>query len=262
MELSFRQTVVPLLVPIMLICGLILPANFSTAAILFTSCLLLMFIGGYPTRQLLLIVGSGIIALAFFILLVLAFPNISNRVDTWKNRIENFSSGNSEDNYQVEKAKVAIATGGLIGKGPGKSIQKNFLPQSSSDFIYAIIIEEWGAIGGTAIILLYLLLMMRILSVATRAKRRFGLLLTAAIGFTIIFQALINMAVAVNLLPVTGQTLPLISAGGSSIWMTCISLGIILSVSRAVEEGDTEQQTDTGSEVDNETIATHATAIA
>ncbi len=142
----------------------------------------------------------------------------------------------NEDEYQIEKAKIAIASGGIYGLGPGKSVQKNFLPQSSSDFIYAIIVEEYGLIGGLGVLLLYLLLFFRFVIAAHTSNTLFGKLLVVGLGFPMIFQALINMAVAVELLPVTGQTLPLISSGGSSIWMTCISLGIIISVTKKEEE--------------------------
>jgi cell division protein FtsW len=132
----------------------------------------------------------------------------------------------------VTKAKIAIASGGVVGKGPGKSVQKNFLPQSSSDFIYAIIVEEFGLLGGLGIILIYVLILIRILRIATKAVDLFQALLAAGFGMAIVFQAFINMGVAVNLLPVTGQTLPLLSSGGSSIWMTSVALGVILGVSR------------------------------
>jgi cell division protein FtsW len=148
------------------------------------------------------------------------------------NRIENFTSNDeNSDQYQTDKAKTAIATGGVFGLGPGKSIQKNFLPQSSSDFIYAIISEEFGMIGAMFLLLSYLLLLFRIVIVSKKAPTNFGALLAIAMGLPIVFQAFINMGVAVGLFPVTGQTLPLISSGGTSIWMTCVSLGIILSVS-------------------------------
>lgn len=239
---SFQKSFVPLLVPIFLVCGLILPANLSTAAVIFVVSMAVLFIGGYPFKHLLYIAGGGIVALGLFIVLVIAFPNISNRVATWKNRIENFTAGNSEENYQVTKAKMAIAEGMVLGKGPGKSIQKNFLPQSNSDFIYAVIVEEYGAVGGVLIIFFYVLLMIRILIIATKAPTKFGQLVAAGTGFTIMIQAFINLGVAVNILPVTGQTLPLISAGGSSIWMTCIAIGIILSVSRGKEGEDEETE--------------------
>ncbi len=244
---SFRHSFVPLLLPVFLVCGFVLPANFSTAALIFTVSMLLLFIGGYPLKNLFYIAGIGITALGLFILLVIAFPNISNRIETWKNRIENFSEGGKEENYQVQKAKMAIAQGGLIGKGPGKSVQKNFLPQSNSDFIYAVIVEEFGLIGGIMVILFYVMLLIRILIIATKAPTRFGTLTVVGLGTGIMIQAFVNLGVAVNLLPVTGQTLPLISAGGSSIWMTCIAIGIIISVSRGKageEENIAEQQTE------------------
>jgi cell division protein FtsW len=158
-------------------------------------------------------------------------------VDTWIARIDNFATDKpDEDDYQIEKAKIAIASGGLYGLGPGKSVQKNFLPQSSSDFIYAIIVEEYGMVGGICILGLYLLLLFRFVVAAHKANSLFGKLVVVGLGFPIIFQAMTNMAVAVELLPVTGQTLPLISSGGTSIWMTCIAIGIILSVTKKEEE--------------------------
>jgi len=177
-------------------------------------------------------------------LVVMAFPQISNRVSTWKARVENFASGDVEENYQVDKAKMAIAEGKVIGKGPGKSIQKNFLPQSNSDFIYAIIVEEYGIAGGTTIILFYIWLFIRIVRIALKAPNIYGTLITVAAGMGIMIQAVINMGVAVNLFPVTGQTLPLVSSGGTSVWMTCAALGIILSVSqaKATEEIDIEPE--------------------
>ena len=199
--------------------------------------LLLTFIGGYPLKYISSVVGIGVLILALFVLTAKAFPDaMPNRVDTWMSRIENFSDKNAEEGYQVEKAKIAIASGGLKGRGPGKSIQKNFLPQSSSDFIFAIIVEEYGLIGALVVILLYFLLLFRIVMAAKKAKSIFATLLIIGVGLPIIFQAMINMAVAVNLFPVTGQTLPLISSGGTSIWMTCFSIGIILSVTADKEK--------------------------
>lgn len=235
---AFKESILPLWVPVFLILALILPANFSTAAILFTMVIVLVFLGGYPVRFLALILISGVIVFSLFILTARAFPEIMpNRVDTWTNRIENFMNGeDTEANYQIEKAKIAIASGGIQGVGPGKSIQKNFLPQSSSDFIYAIIIEEYGLIGGLILMLLYMWLLFRIVIVAHKSDTVFGKLLAIGVGLPIVFQALINMAVAVELFPVTGQTLPLISSGGTSIWMTCLAIGIILSVSSKRQE--------------------------
>jgi len=171
--------------------------------------------------------------LTFFILVAKAFPDaFANRVDTWESRYENFMNGeDTEADYQIEKAKIAIATGGIVGRGAGKSVQKNFLPQSSSDFIYAIIVEEYGLIGGVLLMLFFLFLLFRIVVIANGSPTTFGTLLALAVGLPIIFQAMINMAVAVELFPVTGQNLPLISSGGTSAWMTCLAIGIVLSVS-------------------------------
>lgn len=235
---SFKESIFPLWIPVFLILALILPSNFSTTAILFVMVVILVFLGGYPFRYLVVIIGSGIAGLVLFVLVAKAFPELMpNRVDTWMSRIESFSNGeDSESDYQIEKAKIAIASGELWGLGPGKSTQKNFLPQSSSDFIFAIIIEEYGLIGGAFLILLYMWLLFRIVIVAQKADTIFGKLLVLGVGLPIVFQALINMAVAVELFPVTGQTLPLISSGGTSIWMTCLAIGIILSVSSKREE--------------------------
>ena len=237
-DISFKETLLPLWGPVFLILALILPANLSTAAILFSMIMVLAFIGCYPIRYLLVILGAGIAALALFVLIAKAFPEaMPNRVDTWMSRIENFANGeDSEADYQIEIAKVAIASGGIQGVGPGKSVQKNILPQSSSDFIFAIIIEEYGLIGGLMLLFLYSWLLFRIIIVAQKSDTIFGKLVVLGVGIPIVFQAFINMAVAVELFPVTGQTLPLISSGGTSIWMTCLALGIILSVSAKREE--------------------------
>jgi len=230
---TFSESLVPLWLPVFLVVLLILPANFSTAGIIFSMVLLLCFIGGYPLKYLSGIVGAGLLCLTLFVLVAKAAPDLfPNRVDTWMSRISSFSNPeDTEANYQIEKAKIAIATGGIVGKGAGKSIQKNFLPQSSSDFIYAIIVEEYGLIGGFALMFLYLFLLFRIVVVANGAETIFSKLLVLGVGLPIVFQAMINMAVAVELFPVTGQNLPLISSGGTSSWMTCLAIGIILSAS-------------------------------
>ena len=234
-KIELKDSFLTLWLPVGLVLALILPANFSTTAIVFSMVVLLVFLGGYPIKYILLILGVGFLALSIFVLTARAFPDAmkNSRISTWSNRIENYMSGNSEDNYQAEKAKIAIASGEIYGKGPGKSVQKNFLPQSSSDFIYAIIGEEFGFVGAIFIILLYLGLLFRIVIIATKTETIFGTLLVLGVGLPIVFQALINMAVAVGLFPVTGQPLPLISTGGTSIWMTCFAIGIILSVSAA-----------------------------
>ena len=231
-DVRFSQTILPLWIPTLFILLLILPANFSTTAIIFSMVILLCFVGGYPIKHLLAIVLSGILVLSIFILTIKAYPEIfPNRVDTWKSRIENFvNKENTTENYQIEKAKIAIATGGVRGLGPGKSVQKNFLPQSSSDFIFAIIIEEYGLIGGLFLLTVYALFLLRIIIISNKAESVFGSLLVIALGVPIVFQALVNIGVSVELFPITGQPLPLISSGGTSIWMTCIAIGIIQSV--------------------------------
>ena len=236
-KITFKESLLPLWMPVFLILALILPANFSTTGIIFTMVLLLVFIGGYPLKYIGLILIAGLLFLTLFVLSAKAFPEMfPNRVDTWINRIDNYIDGkDTEADYQIEKAKIAIASGGITGLGPGKSVQKNFLPQSSSDFIFAIIVEEFGLIGALLIIFLYLLLLFRIVIVAHKASTIFGKLLVVGVGLPIIFQAFINMGVAVEIFPVTGQTLPLISSGGSSIWMTCLAIGMILSVSNKKE---------------------------
>lgn len=248
----FKETILPLWLPVFLVLVLILPANFSTTAIIFAMIMVLVFLGGYPLKYITVILGTGFLALTFFVLAAKAFPDaFPNRVATWENRITNFwNSDDTEENYQVERAKIAIARGGVMGVGPGKSVQRNFLPQSSSDFIYAIIIEEWGLVGGVFLMLLYLLLLFRLVIVAHKSADTFGKLLVIGVGLPIVFQALINMAVAVELFPVTGQTLPLISSGGTSIWMTCLAIGMVLSVSRqrelARENGDSDTENGLG----------------
>lgn len=228
-----NSTIFPLWFPVFLVILLVLPANLSTAALLFFMVLILVFLGGYPIKYLLGMLGMGFFMAMLFILIAKAYPEwVPNRIDTWVNRIENFNNADdSSGNYQIERAKTAIATGGLLGVGAGKSVMKNFLPQSSSDFIYAIIVEEFGLVGGTALILLYLLVLFRIIVIAHKSDTVYGKLLVLGLGLPIIIQAFVNMAVALQVFPVTGQTLPLISSGGTAAWMTCIAFGMILSVS-------------------------------
>ncbi len=254
--ITFKESILPLWLPVALVLGLILPANFSTTAIVFSMVLLVCLIGGYPIKYLLSVIGIGVAALTLFILLAKAFPSaMPNRVDTWISRIENFTNKDAQEGYQVEKAKIAIASGGLTGRGPGKSIQKNFLPQSSSDFIFAIIVEEYGLIfGALSVIVFYFLLLFPIVVAAKNASSVFGSLLVIGVGIPIIFQAIINMSVAVNLFPVTGQTLPLISSGGTSVWMTCLAIGIVLSVSANKEKKNTENKEENPLDVLHETI--------
>lgn len=245
--ITFKSSFIDLWIPVGLTLALILPANFSTAAFMFVMVSMLVFIGKYPLKYLGIILASGLLLLISFVGVAKVLkavnpdkvPGVFNRVETWENRISRYSDDTAKDPdevYQIERAKTAIATGGVYGLGPGKSVQKNFLPQSSSDFIYAIIVEEFGLVGGFVIIGIYLLLLFRIVVTAQKANTLFGRLVVIGLGFPIVFQAMINMGVAVELLPTTGQTLPLISSGGSSIWVTCLAIGIILNVTKKEEE--------------------------
>ena len=233
---DFKTAFVPIMIPVLLICGLILPANFSTAAMLFTTSLIVMFIGRINLKYIFSLIGIGLGALMLMLLIAKAKPELLPRMDTWVKRIESFSSGEREGNYQADQAKIAIATGGIFGKGPGGSTQRNFLPHPYSDFIYAIIIEEYGLIGGVSVLILYLILFFRGIRIAQKSEKTFGALMAIGLSFSLVFQAMINMAVAVNLFPVTGQPLPLVSMGGTSIWFSCLAIGIILSVSAKTEE--------------------------
>lgn len=232
---EWKTGFLPTIAPVAIVCGLIFPSNFSTAFLLFINCMFLMFIGGAKIRHLLLTLGMAAAAAGLFLLIVFAFPHINNRVATWKSRIESFAKGDKASNYQADQAMIAIATGGPLGKGPGNSIQKNFLPQASSDFIYAILVEEYGLVMGLVMLFLYLTLLFRGVRIATKNPKTFGSLLAIGLSLSLVMQALVNMAVAVHLMPVTGQPLPLVSMGGTSIWFTSIALGIILSVSKETE---------------------------
>ncbi len=242
-----KSSILKLWIPVFIVILLILPANLSTSVLLFFMVLILVFLGGYPIKYLLGMFSMGLFMAFLFILIAKAYPDwVPNRIDTWISRIENFNSGvDNGGSYQIERAKTAIATGGFLGVGAGKSVMKNFLPQSSSDFIYAIIVEEFGLVGGTALILLYLVVLFRIVVIAHKSDTVYGKLLVLGLGLPIIMQAFVNMAVALQVFPVTGQTLPLISSGGTAAWMTCIAFGIILSVSAGQKiESNTLQETE------------------
>lgn len=235
---DFKSAFVPLMIPILIVCGLILPANFSTAAMLFATSLVVMFIGRVNLKYIAALVGIGLVSFVLLLVIANAYPELLPRANTWKARIVSFTDKDNVDsdkNYQVEQAKIAIASGGIIGKFPGNSTQRNFLPHPYSDFIFAIFLEEYGLIGGTFLVLLYLILFFRVVRIVTKIPRNFGAFMAVGVGFSLVFQALINMAVAVNLIPVTGQPLPLVSMGGTSIWFTSIALGIILSVSKEID---------------------------
>lgn len=238
---DFKSGFLPVIVPIVLVCGFILPANFSTSAVLFVTSLVVMFIGRVNLKYIGIMLASGLVLLTIFIASAMLtykagmVNSINQRVYTWINRTTNFVDGNNENNYQAQQAKIAIATGGLTGKGPGGSTQRNFLPHPYSDFIYAIIIEEYGFIGGALVLILYVLLFYRCILIVKKNPRAFATLLSVGCGFSLVFQAMINMAVATSMGPVTGQPLPLLSMGGTSIIFTGIAIGIILSVSRESE---------------------------
>ena len=232
-EIKFKDSILPLWIPSIMIVLLILPSNLSTALMIFVMTITLIFIGRYPIKYLFGIFLFGALLLSLFVFTVKTYPDLfPNRVDTWQNRIENYlDSSNDESNYQVLRAKSAIANGSIFGVGAGKSTMKNLLPQSTSDFIYAIITEEYGIVGAISVLFLYTLLLFRVIIVSYQSLTIFGQLLSLGVGLPIIFQAYINMGVAVQLIPVTGQPLPLLSSGGTSIWMTFLALGIVLSVS-------------------------------
>lgn len=231
-----------LLLPISIICLLIFPANFSTAALIFVTCLLIMFVGRVPLKFILGIVGACLVGAILFGTIIWYKPEIIKRGPTWKARIENFIKGDTQSNYQSEQAKIAVAKGGAFGVGPGNSTQKNFLPQSASDFVFAIIIEEYGSIIGLLLLFLYMILLFRSIRIMRNTEKTFGGLLAVGLSFSLVFQALINMAVAVNLFPVTGQPLPLISMGGTSIWFTCVTIGIIISVSKEADDNQSGKE--------------------
>ncbi|CAN5401963.1 FtsW/RodA/SpoVE family cell cycle protein [soil metagenome] len=238
---DFKQAFLPILLPVIIVCGLILPANFSTAAVLFATCLVIMFIGRINVKYIFGLIGIAVVMFGLFIGIAY-LTGYQGRIKTWQARIENFKEGDPEGNYQVDQAKIAIATGSLLGKGPGNSSQRNFLPHPYSDFIFAIIIEEYGMVGGVLVLFLYLLLFYRAIQIVKRTERAFAALITIGCAFSLVFQALINMAVAVNLFPVTGQPLPMLSMGGTSIWFTSLALGIILSVSSETEKVIAEEE--------------------
>ncbi|GMN05817.1 FtsW/RodA/SpoVE family cell cycle protein [Croceitalea sp. MTPC5] len=239
-KITFKESILPLWLPVGLVVGLILPANFSTAAIVGVLVLILCFLGGYPLKYLLAITGTGMVLAGMFVFVLFKAPEVlPDRAGTWKSRIETFihpESASADASRQVNYAKMAVAEGGLFGKGAGKSVMKNILSQSTSDFIFAIIIEEYGLVGGLGLLFFYLLLLFRIVVVANSAKTVFAKLLVIGVGLPIVFQAFINIGVVVQLFPTTGQPLPLISMGGTAIWMTCLAIGIVLSASDKKQE--------------------------
>lgn len=263
---DFKKGFLPVILPVALVCLLIAPANLSTALLLGASCMLLLFIGRVSAKHLALVIGIALIPVVFLVMAAVIRHKTSSdteesvsatkersskltaRVETWIGRVENFMYGskgaiNDDDNYQVNQAKIAIARGGYFGNGPGNGEARNFLPQAYNDYIYATLIEEYGLIGGAFILFIYLVFLFRSIRLFKKCPFAFGAFLALGLSFTLVLQAMANMAVNVNLFPVTGVTLPLISMGGSSFLFTCLSIGIILSVARNVEqlEGKTEE---------------------
>jgi len=234
---SFKKGFLPTISVVGLTCLLILPANFSTAALLFTVSLMMMYVGRVLFKHLGILLLTCIGFVGIIVLLIFVAPKVLPRGETWKKRIESFSGhGEKGANFQADQSKIAIATGGIFGKGPGNSIQRNFLPHPYSDFIYAIIVEEYGLLGGVFILMLFIYLLFRAFILAKKSDYKFAVLVAIGLSFSMVFQAMINMAVAVNIIPVTGQTLPMVSMGGSSIFFTSISFGLLLSVSRCTED--------------------------
>lgn len=229
---DFKSAFLPIIVPVLLVCALIAPADLSSAGVLFITCLVMMFVGRVALKYMLLLMGLGVVVFSMLYMLGELFPDYI-RIETWTTRIREFRQ--EIEPYQIQQSKIAIASGEWFGLGPGNSIQRNFLPQSYSDFIYAIIIEEYGLLGGGFVMLLYILLFVRTTRLITKSEKTFGAMVAMGLSSLLVIQALMNMAVVVHLLPVTGLTLPMISLGGTSLLFTCISFGIILSVSKYVE---------------------------
>lgn len=242
-----RSTLVKLLWAPLLGTALIFPENLSTAALLLVTCFVMMIVGGVAGRYIWSMVGAGVLFASLFIAMLLIVPseNLPGRSSTWKARVERFGGGESEESYQVTQSKIAIAGGRVFGKGPGNSTQRNFLPHPYSDYIYSLIIEEYGIFAGIGVLMLYLWFLMRGISIARRCKGSFGSYMVLGVTFMLTLQALINMGVAVDLLPVTGQPLPFLSMGGTSLFFTACGIGLILSVSAEVEKNELEEQAKT-----------------
>lgn len=243
---DFKELGIRVMLPILVIVGLIFPENFSTAAMLFATCIVMMFLSKVKMKYILGFIGIIMLAGGIFMLVSFAFAK-DNRSATWVNRIERFFSSSEEEaddtaNFQVMQSKIAVAGGGLIGKSPGKSTQRNVLPHPYSDFIYAIVLEEYGLIGGIFVLALYLILLYRATRIILRAPQSFGGLLAMGLAFSLVMQAMVNMGVAVGLFPVTGQPLPFISMGGTSLLFTGLSIGIIISVTREINKVNNDER--------------------
>jgi cell division protein FtsW len=241
---NFRTVTIKLVVPVAIVCGLIMSENLSTSVMIFIISMIILFIGRVPIKFLLAYAGLGLAAVLLFASLLLIFKKDDNRVQVWKNRIETYFSGESspDADYQSNQAKIAISTGKLFGKLPGGSTQRNILPQSNSDFIFAIIVEEYGLFGAIIVIMSFLALMFRGIQIARKCDYAFPALMVLGLTVMIVFQAFLNMLVAVGLFPVTGQTLPMISWGRTSVLVISFSLGAILSVSRVMNMRERQEK--------------------
>ncbi len=231
---DFKSAFLPLMMPVIIVCGLIAPNNLSTALLLFATSMTLMFIGRVHLKYIFALIGMGVVTMGLLILVGKMLPG-ATRVDTWTSRFEEFFN-DADGGYQIEQAKIAIADGGVFGVGPGLSTQRNYLPYPYADFIYAIICEEYGLVGGLAIIGMFLVLFIKCTSIVTRSPKTFGAILAMGLCLNIVIQAFANIAVSVHLVPVTGLTLPLVSKGGTSMLINCMAFGMILSVSRYIEQ--------------------------
>jgi cell division protein FtsW len=230
---DFQSAFMPIIVPIIVVFLLIAPADLSTASVLFITCLIMMFIGRVAMKYIFLLIFCGLVSFAGMLVLGKAVPAFGGRIDTWTARIRNFNEGKDYD--QVKLAKMAIAKGGFIGNGPGNSVQKNYLPMAYTDYIYAVVMEEYGLLGAVLLMSLFLLLFFRVVRLVTIGEKTFPAMLAMGLTLILTIQALANMAVAVDLVPVMGLPMPMVSMGGTSLWFSCIALGMILSVSKHIE---------------------------
>ena len=247
---SFESAFIPLMLPVLAVVGLIFPENFSTAGILFASCLVLLFVGRINMKYLLAFLAGAIVIMSIYIIIVVNVAEDKGRTGVWVQRIESFvgkfsgeeksaeeiaNDANAED-FQSIQSKIAIAGGGLVGKAPGRSTQRNYLPHPYSDFIFAIIVEEYGLLGGAFVILLYLILLYRAIRIMVAIPQSFGGFTAFGLAFMMVMQAMVNIGVAVGIFPVTGQPLPFISMGGTSLLFTGGAIGIILSISKEIDK--------------------------
>ena len=230
---DFQSAFMPIIIPVILVFMLIAPADLSTASILCVTCLIMMFIGRVAMKYIFLLIFCGLVAFAAMIVIGKAVPQFGGRIDTWSARLRNYNEG--KDYEQVKLSKMAIAKGGIIGNGPGNSVQKNYLPMAYTDYVYAVIIEEYGLVGAILMMSLFLMLFFRVVRLVTIGEKTFPAMLAIGLTLILVIQALANMAVAVDLVPVMGLPMPMVSMGGTSLLFSCVALGMILSVSKHIE---------------------------